>query len=148
MALDILGWKYESPYDFYNNKISTDAIKELLENNYSGVFIDDELIGFFCTGTAAQVPSGSTVGAYEERMVDIGLGMKPEMTGKGRGMDFFYFVMSTIRGLNGNGPLRLTVARFNQRAIHLYEKFGFVQKDQFASASSDFITMVKAKTTE
>jgi [ribosomal protein S18]-alanine N-acetyltransferase len=146
MAIEILGWKYEPPYDFYNNELSPESIIELMENNYSVIISDaDELMGFFCTGTAAQVPSGSLLGAYEDRMLDIGLGMKPVLTGKGNGTQFFSFVIKTIEEMYGSVPLRLTVAKFNERAIHLYEKFGFVKKDEFLSGTSDFITMVQSK---
>lgn len=46
----------------------------------------------------------------------------------------------------GNVPVRLTVAAFNQRAIHLYEKFGFVKEMEFAAVSVDFQTMRKGAT--
>ncbi|WP_108669481.1 GNAT family N-acetyltransferase [Peribacillus acanthi] len=149
MAMEILQWKYEPPYDFYNNEATPEALAELLENNYQGIISSqEELIGFFCTGTAAQVPSGALLGVYEEKMLDIGLGMKPVLTGNGKGTDFFSFVINTIQKQNESIPLRLTVASFNQRAIHLYKKFGFVHKFEFTSGPYDFMTMIQVKTHE
>jgi RimJ/RimL family protein N-acetyltransferase len=35
------------------------------------------------------------------------------------------------------------VAKFNERAIHLYEKLGFVYENEFDTKNATFITMVK-----
>ncbi|MDF2788980.1 MAG: family N-acetyltransferase [Neobacillus sp.] len=43
----------------------------------------------------------------------------------------------------GLNAIRLTVAIFNQRAIHLYTKLGFVKKVEFNRDTTEFITMVK-----
>ncbi|HJF33244.1 MAG TPA: GNAT family N-acetyltransferase [Sporosarcina psychrophila] len=143
-AYEILIWKYDPPYDFYNNEHDAEAVEELLENNYT-VVVDQnrELIGFFCAGSAAQVPLGANVGAYKEDIIDIGLGMMPTLTGKGNGFTFFSFVIESLYKKYGVVPVRLTVAKFNQRAIHLYEQFGFVKEKEFTTDSADFQTMRK-----
>lgn len=47
-AKEILSWRYEAPYDFYNNDLDTDSLNEMLENPYYSVLDSDgELIGFF-----------------------------------------------------------------------------------------------------
>lgn len=143
-ALEILNWRYDPPYDFYNNECDALAIKELLEGNYSiAVNDNEELIGFYCAGSSAQVPAGAKVGAYTEDIIDVGLGMAPILTGKGNGFTFFSFVLESLYKTYGNVPVRLTVAKFNQRAIHLYEKFGFVKEIEFATDFADFQTMRK-----
>ena len=143
-ALEILNWRYNPPYDFYNNECDAVAIKELLADNYSVVVNDnEELIGFYCAGPSAQVPAGTKVGAYTEDIIDVGLGMAPILTGKGNGFTFFSFVMKSLYKTYGNVPVRLTVAKFNQRAIHLYEKFGFVKEMEFTTGSAEFQTMRK-----
>ncbi|MES9684693.1 GNAT family N-acetyltransferase, partial [Gottfriedia acidiceleris] len=50
---------------------------------------DENLIGFYCIGQSAQVPKGNEFDVYEKRMVDIGLGVRPDSTGKGFGSEFF-----------------------------------------------------------
>jgi [ribosomal protein S18]-alanine N-acetyltransferase len=141
-ATEILSWRYDPPYDFYNNEHDTEAVKELLENNYSVVLNQNrELIGFYCAGSSAQVPLGIRVGAYTEDIIDIGLGMAPTLTGKGNGFAFFSFVLESLYKTYGNVPVRLTVATFNKRAIRLYEKFGFVKKMEFTTDSAEFQTM-------
>lgn len=143
-ATQILNWRYDPPYDFYNNESDAEAIKELLENNYSVVVnTNKELIGFYCAGSSAQVPAGEKVGAYKEDIVDVGLGMAPTLTGNGNGFTFFSFVVESLYKTYGNVPVRLTVATFNKRAIHLYGKFGFVNEVEFAADSADFQTMRK-----
>ena len=143
-AVEILNWRYESPYDFYNNEVNSDSMKELLGDSYFIVLDqNNRLIGFFCTGDSAQVPAGRQFGAYSEAMVDLGIGMKPELTGQGHGTAFFAFVLQYAQGNYAGVPIRLTVAKFNDRAIHLYEKFGFVQRMGFNKDTTRFITMVK-----
>ncbi|KAB2328484.1 GNAT family N-acetyltransferase [Cytobacillus depressus] len=138
-AVQILNWKYKVPYDFYNNE----SIKELLENSYSVVIDEnDQLIGFFCVGHSAQVPSGIQYGAYTEKCIDIGLGMKPELTGQGLGFAFFSFILKHVQNVYKLVPLRLTVAKFNERAIRLYEKMGFEKKMEFSNGATVFMTMV------
>lgn len=143
-AIEALCWKYDYPYDFYNHVLTTNAIHELLSNHYHIVLGDqDEQIGFFCTGTSAQVPEGHDFGAYPNGFVDVGIGMKPEMTGKGNGYRFFSFILSFVEETCKDKDVRLTVATFNKRAIHLYEKMGFRKQMEFANPQTEFITMVK-----
>lgn len=143
-AVETLHWKYEKPYDLYNNELNSEAIDELLGNAYFAIVDqDNELIGYFCTGISAQVPAGNKISAYTEEQIDIGIGLKPNLTGKGFGTTFFSFILHDIQGTHPNTNLRLTVATFNKRAIRLYEKFGFVKQKKFESEVTEFITMVK-----
>ncbi|MFY3791897.1 GNAT family N-acetyltransferase [Ureibacillus sp. MALMAid1270] len=142
-AEEILSWNYEPPYDFYNNELSGESLKELLNSEYRAVVdIQNNLIGFFCVGDSAQVPIGWQFGAYSKPFPDIGLGLKPTLTGKGNGSRFFSFILEQIQKEN-QLQIRLTVAKFNERAIRLYEKFGFTKEMEFESPSAVFITMVK-----
>jgi ribosomal protein S18 acetylase RimI-like enzyme len=140
-AVEIVNWKYEAPYDFYNNEVTSEAINEMIENPYYAVINQsEELVGFFCIGSTAQVPIGHQFGAYSEEFLDIGIGMKPDLTGKGLGSTFFSKVLQTIEK---DKPLRLTVAEFNRRAIHLYMKLGFIEQMKFKRDSIEFLVMVK-----
>ena len=143
-ALEILHWKYKFPYDFYNNEMTDESLAEMLDGSYQMV-IDgkQDLFGFFCTEKSAQVPAGRKIGAYPENFTDIGLGMDPVRTGKGSGAEFFACILQYIEESHTGIPLRLTVARFNKRAIHLYAKFGFVKEKEFKTDFAEFITMIK-----
>ncbi len=142
IAKEIVLWKYERPYDFYNHELNTEEIQEKLNGSYNVLFDEKgNLFGFFCTGEAARVPIGHQYGAYNGNDVDMGLGMNPRHVGKGFGYEFCSFIINYILKHHKGVPIRLTVATFNQRAIHLYEKLGFVKKDKFVSGLTTFITM-------
>src|SRR6478609_232804 len=89
-AIDICKWKYEGIYTFYNPEESPESLRELLDGSYYSVRgLAGEFIGFFCFGYNAQVPAGREMLLYTgDRIVDIGLGMKPKLTGRGLGSDF------------------------------------------------------------
>lgn len=140
-AMETLGWSYEKPYDLYNNEASEDSLSELLDGSYEAVFGNGELVGFLCAGRAAQVPKGIAEGVYPEGFIDIGIGMDPELTGQGNGQRFFSYAVSVIQSEHPELRLRLTVAEFNKRAIHLYKKFGFVEARKFSTDAAEFIVM-------
>ncbi|MCM3086819.1 GNAT family N-acetyltransferase [Bhargavaea ginsengi] len=140
---EITGWAYLPPYDFYN--MNGEGAEELGE--YEAVFVDGLLIGFFCTGAEARVPAGYGAGAYpeEDGIIDIGLGMKPELTGQGGGQAFVSFILDHLRAIRSPAAFRLTVADFNERAIRLYRKAGFRETGTFTRGDTRFIVMTKAE---
>lgn len=145
-AVQILKWSYDTPYDFYNNEVTEMAIHELTSGDYQVVVNEfDEVVGFYCVGSPAQVFAGALVGVYDRPGVDVGFGMRPDLTGQGHGYAFCSHILDNIKAkdpLEGK-PLRLTVATFNKRAIHLYEKLGFVKHNTFKRDQNEFITMIK-----
>ncbi|WP_010093929.1 GNAT family N-acetyltransferase [Ornithinibacillus scapharcae] len=141
-AIKILGWKYDKPYDFYNQVLSGEAILELTSKNYILIEKDGKIAGFYCTGKDAQVPVGHEYRAYDGDYLDLGLGMRPDLTGKGLGKAFMEFIIEEIRHEYA-GNLRLTVADFNIRAIRLYENLGFLKVQDFSRGSTKFNVMVK-----
>jgi [ribosomal protein S18]-alanine N-acetyltransferase len=141
LAKEALQWKYEPPYDFYSNELTEESLNELLNGAYVAVLNEKlQIVGYYCTGVSAQVPKGNEFGAYTETTkIDIGLGLKPNLTGQGNGRSFFQFLLQEI----GSENLRLTVASFNKRAIKLYENFGFKHQQTFVSNGINFQVMVK-----
>ena len=143
----ILAWKYDEPYDFYNNEETDEALKEMFDGSYYVLLNEqNDVVGFFCIGNTAQVPVGHQFGVYTEDFIDMGLGMHPNLVGKGNGTTFCTYIIQFITHHYGRKPIRLTVANFNKRAIHLYEKLGFVKVAEFTSNSTDFMTMIKKQT--
>ncbi|WP_233004861.1 GNAT family N-acetyltransferase [Exiguobacterium aurantiacum] len=135
-ARAIQAWTYEAPYDFYNQEASAEGLDELMA--YQAVH-DEALIGFYCLGTYAQVPNDTYV--YDDTCVDLGLGMHPDRTGQGHGRTFVRLVMQ--EAAHEGKPLRLTVAAFNERAIHLYEQLGFRQVTSFEKGATRFLVMTR-----
>lgn len=127
-------WTYEAPYNFYNQEPSPEGLVELMA--YQAVY-EENLIGFYCLGTYARVPNETYV--YEDTHTDIGLGMHPNRTGQGHGRMFVRLVMQ--EAAREGKPLRLTVAAFNQRAIHLYEQLGFQHVASFEKGRTRFLVM-------
>lgn len=143
-AREILSWNYEIPYDFYNNEVTFEGLNEMLDGSYYTVVDEKEgLAGFFCIGKSAQVPSGNLFEAYVDDNIDFGLGMRPDLTGQGLGHEFCTFILQFVQEMFKEVPLRLTVAKFNKRAIRVYEKLGFVKKKEFRTNYADFFVMVK-----
>lgn len=144
-AKEITSWQYEEPYALYSFSYDVETMEELLDGTYYSCRNDEgELIGYFCFGENAQVPGGRDAKLYGgEGIVDIGLGMKPKLTGNGMGGSFLesgiIFAEETFRPTQ----LRLSVAAFNERAIKLYEKAGFVAEADFMNQGREFVLMTR-----
>lgn len=146
-AMQILKWKYEEPYSIYNMEGSEEELKELLGGSYYTARNEmNEIVGYFCFGNSARVPAGEQYGVYEESAIDMGLGMRPDLTGQGNGAEFvkdgFRFAIEKFKSNN----IRLTVANFNKRAIRAYKKIGFKTYKTFQrkteKSNTEFITMI------
>jgi [ribosomal protein S18]-alanine N-acetyltransferase len=115
-------WKYEGDYSFYDMTADEEDLQEFLESDRAGYYLvkkEDDIIGYF---------SFEETGGEE---LEIGLGMKPGLTGKGMGLDFVTEgVRYALEQYPGRVPV-LSVATFNERAIRVYEKAGFVRLGTF-----------------
>ncbi len=145
-AEEIAKWKYNAPYEFYN--IEESQIPGYLDgltnpaNRYFTVYSEEsELIGYCAFGPDGQVPGGD----YKIAACDVSVGLKPGLTGKGNGKNFFQAVLDFA--INEHGPqiFRLTVAKFNSRATRLYEHAGFKKVSEFYNdfKKIEFIVMIK-----
>lgn len=147
-ANQISKWVYQEPYSIYSMAGSDECIKELLDGLYYTVTDDkNNLVGYYCFGDAAQVPVGRQFGVYSDNdKTDIGLGINPNLCGKGLGYDFLEKGMSFARNQLSMKEFRLTVAVFNQRAIKVYERLGFRKVASFKrvmeNSTIEFIVMI------
>jgi GNAT superfamily N-acetyltransferase len=107
----------------------------------------DDLIGFLCFGAAAQVPGGHDANLYQEDLLDIGLGLRPDLTGCGLGQSFVKAALECASAMFLPRGFRLTVAAFNERAIRVYERIGFSKGERCLSithgTTTEFILMSK-----
>jgi RimJ/RimL family protein N-acetyltransferase len=128
-------WRYDGPYSVYNG--SPDAVSSLLEPRYLYHSVHDELgelVGYFCFGEDARVSAGRTSGLYDrEDALDVGLGMRPDLTGKGLGERFVRAGLQFADATYSPPMFRLTVATFNRRAIRVYERAGFEPVETFGA---------------
>ena len=131
-ALIILDWKYPQPYDIYNFSYSDSALNELLGGEFYCIYSGNLLAGYYCNGKSAQVTTDVSVAFYaDDRFIDIGLGMNPELTGQGKGREFFSYLLKATLESNPGKNARLTVADFNLRAATVYLHHGFKYTNEF-----------------
>ena len=126
-ARTILGWRYEEPYAVYNCPPGEvdESVRALLDPRnayYAARDAAGDLIGYCCFGPDAQVAGGRYPA---DGMVDVGLGLRPDLTGNGLGPGFVSAILRFAEQELGYSRIRLTVAAFNRRAIRAYEKAGF-----------------------
>jgi ribosomal-protein-alanine N-acetyltransferase len=106
---EVATWRYEPPYDLYDD--DGKPVKNP-ERFY-----------------AARDETGALVGSYyfEERSQGIlyGLALRPDLTGRGLGLDFVNEGIRFARQRYGTRRIVLDVAEFNERARKVYERAGF-----------------------
>ncbi|WBW96412.1 GNAT family N-acetyltransferase [Oceanirhabdus sp. W0125-5] len=136
-AKEISKWIYEEAYSIYSMDQSDECINELLNGNYFSVSDrENNLVGYYCFGEAAQVPAGNQFGVYDSKeYIDIGLGIKPDLCGQGLGVNFLSSGLDFARNKLSAKGFRLTVAAFNQRAIKVYERADFKKVNSFERIS-------------
>jgi ribosomal-protein-alanine N-acetyltransferase len=118
-ARQIAGWRYDPPYDSYDAVSDPDDLAELLdarrrgEDYFSAFDKKGALVGFFQFERTGKV-------------VDVGLGLRPDLTGKGLGRAFLLAGLDFARRFYSPEAFRLSVATFNERTIKVYEGLDFV----------------------
>jgi ribosomal-protein-alanine N-acetyltransferase len=117
-------WHYDGIYSFYDIAADEEDLEEFLDpkqrrNSKFAVYHKEEVIGFFAFTRKAS----STI--------DIGLGMKPDLTGNGKGLEFIKAGMEFAKNKYSPQTLTLSVATFNKRAITVYKRAGFEPIETF-----------------
>ena len=141
-ARAIARWRYEPPYDIYNLEDSAESIQYALDTQYNYHVMlnqDSELVGFCSFGEDGQVPGGD----YSAKALDIGMGIRPDLTGRGHGRNFASAVLNFAQKTFHPTTFRVTIAAFNRRARRVWEKNGFKQIQTFTNQDSqrEFIVM-------
>ena len=139
-AQAIGAWRYPAPYSFYDWARDPDDLAELLDpsewgRRYFAADDDDrQLAGFFGFKLA-------------DNVAEIGLGLRPPLTGVGIGGSILSAGLEYAAVTLGARSFALAVAAFNQRAITVYERAGFreVRRYQHATSSGlhEFVWMTR-----
>jgi len=139
-AYQIASWHYPPPYDFYDMDQDPEDLAALLDPQtwrepYYTVFDEEnKLVGFFVFKQADQT-------------VKVGLGLRPDLTGKGLGRAFINAGLSFGQEHFSAEMWSLSVATFNTRAIRLYERAGFAPLNTFLQqingGAYEFLRMVR-----
>ena len=132
-ARDITQWRYEEPYQMYSLQDQTaveEVVAYLIDPKNRIYRMDDAehaLLAFCSFGNDAQVGGGD----YTESALDVGLGMRPSLTGKGLGPAMIAEVLQFALDHFEVQLFRATIAGFNQRAQKAWQKNGFVITQDF-----------------
>ena len=106
---EVARWRYEPPYDLYNDD------GKPVRNPERFFAVRDE--------------TGALVGSlyFEERASGVfyGLGLRPDLTGHGLGLEFVRLGLAFAHERFPGRPVVLDVAEFNVRARTVYERAGF-----------------------
>ena len=151
----ILGWRYPPPYETYNTPAdepaALDAAAEMRDprSPHFAVRLDKGVdwefqppAGFFACGSSCEV--GSEPDAPPEPhlrrrdgSITIGLGLRPDFTGRGLGLEFVAAGLAFARARYQPTGFRLFVYAWNQRAIRVYERAGFVAVGRAGAPGAD-----------
>lgn len=119
---DIAGWRYSGPWRCYDLR-PEDGPPDADDGHHAVVGDPGgELVGFLCTGEEARVPG---IGE-EPDVVDVGVGMRPELVGQGYGARFGEAVLDHLRAI-GASRARAVVQSWNERSIRTARRMGFVE---------------------
>lgn len=140
-AREIASWRYDEPYTSYNWEPVDDDIMRMLDRRSPYYTVHDEqreLVGFFAYGSSGYVWDPGEPHLYSENnTITIGLGMRPDLTGKGLGLAFVQAGLDFARAHFSPDNFRLYVMTFNERAIKVYERAGFERGEIYVQHNPD-----------
>ncbi len=144
-ARRIQAWRYDGPYAVYDPGPGEETLQAFLDPRNAYYAISDEagdLVAYACFGPDARVPGGD----YDDAALDVGLGMRPDLTGRGLGLGMVEAILDFARGAYAPTAFRLTVAAFNRRALRVYQRAGFRLVQAFAHTQNGklFVLLVRA----
>jgi ribosomal-protein-alanine N-acetyltransferase len=142
-ANDIVSnWHYDGVYSFYDMAADKDDLRIFMDtNNWRDTIKavldeNDGLVGWASFYT-------------ENDEFWLSLGLRPDLTGQGLGIEFVSecvrYAISQYKPINDT--IKLAVAVFNQRAIKVYQRAGFIETNKTVKDTHigqvDFIEMEK-----
>lgn len=130
-AVEIMSWRYPAPYDFYNMADEEpNGFFDPASPHWSVRDTTGEMIGFVGVGVECTVPGGD----YSHLATDIGIGMRPDQTGRGLGKQVIARFIENIVIPEFHPPLlRATIATFNQRSLRTFLGLGFHESARFVT---------------
>lgn len=126
-AWAISRWHYPGPYAIYDmNMFVPMLIEQAISLVGAHLFyhaLDDQgaLVGFFSF-------------VARDGDVEVGVALRPDLTGRGLGVEFVLSGLDFARAKFHPAHFRLDVATFNQRAMRVYERAGFKSVQTFTRA--------------
>lgn len=133
---EFIRWQYAGDYAMYamteENEAEQLSFFSDPANGYFAIVDENDLLLGFCNfGADAQVPGGD----YSADAIDVGMGMRPDLTGQGQGVAYARAVFDFAQKQYPGRALRATIAAFNERAQKVCRKHRFVVVDRFERTS-------------
>jgi RimJ/RimL family protein N-acetyltransferase len=116
---EVATWHYEPPWDFYDLASDPEdaaAMRDPARGDHHRAVLgeDGRLEAFWYFDRHGDV-------------VEVGIVLRPDLTGRGLGESFLGAQLEYASGLWQPATFRLFVAAWNERAIRLYARLGFVE---------------------
>lgn len=132
----IASWKYQEPYSLYDGG---DPDHLLRHKYFAAADEEGELIGFCCFGEDARVPGLDE----EEGVLDVGAGLRPDLTGIGLGGPFLREACRLGDELYRPSSVRVVVAAFNRRAQMVAHALGFEATGKHVANDREFLVFTR-----
>jgi len=134
------GWSYPGPWAVYEVSAAIDPAQgfwAVVDGTGDGTAA---VVGYACFGVEARVPG------LEERpgVLDVGVGMRPDLTGQGLGREFATAVLDHGGTVSGAAVLRAVVQDWNARSRRLLTGLGFAQTGEHRVGDLLFVVYERA----
>ncbi|MGY1669321.1 N-acetyltransferase family protein [Geodermatophilus sp. SYSU D00710] len=124
-ATEVATWAYPPPFDLYDsdprNPHLFTARTADSEGYHPAVDEDGRVLPFAVVGPEARVRGQQPVPGT----VDVGMGVHPDVTGRGLGTHLVAQVVALARDLGAASAVRAAVATFDERSLALCRSAGF-----------------------
>lgn len=120
-AKTVCSWKYEQEYSVYNFP-EWETVKEQRWDIADAV---NRKAAYFAVLDENSEFCGYFLFRFHQNIVTLGLGIRPELCGKGHGAEFLALILNEFRARYPEQTLELEVRSFNKRAIRCYRHAGF-----------------------
>ncbi|MEX0983421.1 MAG: GNAT family N-acetyltransferase [Actinomycetota bacterium] len=125
----LVAWHYEPPYHEYDPAYDPSDVREMQAAVGSATwFVIDDADGAL---------AGFVVCRIGQDEVEVGLGLRPDLTGRGIGPPFIEAIVEVVRARWDPAHVTLDVLPWNERAIRAYERVGFARGELYERRFDD-----------
>lgn len=141
-AEEIVGWRHPEPYHLYDVEDATHLLNPAF--HYYVSRFGQRVSAFLCYGEDARVRGFD----YDDSYVDVGWGLRPDLTDQGLGKCLISQVMGFMHSRTERKRLRATVMAFNERCQKACRSAGFICSTRFVRPSDGrrFVVMTEKET--
>lgn len=130
-ARRVAAWRYDGRWSIYDLSSAQPILDDLA--NYFAVTSGMRLVGFCCVGEAARVPGLPA----DPAVVDIGLGLDPELIGHGHGVSFGQAILTYLTDAYPDRQIRAVIQAWNEPSLRLTRQLGFDDEGELSTVQAD-----------